>query len=324
MCREHHEAVGIGADYVDGPVPLTKVVVVGAGGVGASVAFNLLLLRTAREVVLIDRRPEMVSSHVMDLEQTLVLGAGHGVRAGEPSDAADADVLVVTAAAPLTLNTSRHVYLGDNAAILGGVLDALPAGWGGVLVLVTNPVDPLCTWAQRRTGIDRRRVLGYTLNDSLRLRTGLSAELAVEPASVEAWVIGEHGDASVPLWDRVTVDGVRVEPTGEQAAAVEEYQRSWYALHVALDSGRTSTWTSGLGVARMVAAIANNSGELWPASLVLAGEYGVNGVALSVPVRLGRGGAERIEEWALTGEQARALTAAASVVREAVSSIEPA
>jgi malate dehydrogenase len=302
---------------------MTKVVVVGTGGVGASAAFNLLLQRTAREVVLIDRRPEMVSSHVMDLEQTLVLGAGRCVRAGEPADAADADVLVVTAAAPLRLNTSRNVYLGENSAILGGVLDLLPAGWGGVLVLATNPVDPLCTWAQLRTGIDRRRVLGYTLNDSLRLRTGLSAQLAVEPASVVAWVIGEHGDASVPLWDRVTVDGERVELTAEQLAAAEEFQRGWYSRHVALDSGRTSTWTSGLGLARMVAAIANDSGELWPASLVLAGEYGVDGVALSVPVRLGRGGAVRIEQWELTGEQARALAAAASAVGEAVSSIDP-
>ena len=118
--------------------------------------------------------------------------------------------MVVTAAAPLTVNTSRMVYLRDNAAILAPLLDALPAGWPGTLILVTNPVDPLCTWAQRRTGLERTRLLGYTLNDSLRLRTGIGRALGVAPGRVEAWTVGEHGDLAVPLWDRVTVNGERV------------------------------------------------------------------------------------------------------------------
>ena len=98
-------------------------------------------------------------------------------------------------------------------------------------------------------------MLGYTINDSLRLRTGFAKALGVAPGSVEAWVVGEHGEQSVPLLDRVSVDGVPIDPTPEQEAAAEEYFRSWYPIHVALDSGRSSTWTSGLGVARMVAAI---------------------------------------------------------------------
>ena len=119
------------------------------------------------------------------------------------------------------------------------------------------------TRLQRRTGLDRRRILGYTINDSLRLRTGLARALGVAPGSVDAWAIGEHGDLSVPLFDRVTVNGEPVRPTAEQAAAAEEYLRTWYVTHVALDSGRSSTWTSGLGLARMVAAL-DGDGELWP------------------------------------------------------------
>jgi malate/lactate dehydrogenase len=138
----------------------------GAGGVGSSLAFNLLLRPEPFDVTVIDRRPEKVLSHVMDLEQVLALGGGSSVRAGGYDDLADADVVVVCASVPLTPSTSRSVYLAGNARIVAALAERL-AGWDGVLVMVTNPVDALCT----QLGGDRRRVLGYTLNDSLRLRS---------------------------------------------------------------------------------------------------------------------------------------------------------
>lgn len=302
-----------------------KVTIVGgAGGIGASVAFNLLLRGDAYDVVLLDRRPEMITSHVMDLEQVLVLGGARSVRAGDDADLLDADVVVVSAAVPLTLNTSRMVYLHDNAAIVGGAVDRIASAgpdWGGVLLVVTNPVDPLCTWVVERYGLDRRRVVGYTLNDSLRLRSGLGLALDADPKTIDAWVIGEHGDACVPLFSRVEVGGSRVTPTPEQRRVAEEFLRTWYVRHVALDSGRSSTWTSGVGVARMADAIARGTGELWPASVFLAGEYGVDGVALDVPVTLGRGGAEKIHEWELAADEREAVGRAAVAVRDATDAI---
>lgn len=233
-------------------MPVVKVTLVGgAGGVGASVAFNLVLMRRDDEIVLVDNRPEMITSHLMDLDQTLELAPGARLRSGDAGDARDAHVVVLLSATPLTVGTSRLEYLARNAAIA----DALITPSDGVVVVVTNPVDPLVTRLQRRTGLDRRRILGYTINDSLRLRTGLTRALGVAPGSVDAWAIGEHGDLSVPLFDRVTVNGVPVRPTPEQAAEAEQYFRTWYVRHVALDSGRSSTWTSGLGIARMVAAL---------------------------------------------------------------------
>ena len=186
---------------------------------------------------------------------------------------------------------------------------------------MTNPVDPLVTRLRQRTGLDRRRVVGYTINDSLRLRTGVAKALGVPSGSVDAWAVGEHGDLSVPLYDRVVVDGVRVQLTDDQIAVAEEYFRTWYVRHVALDSGRSSTWTSGLGVARMVAALGGERG-LWPASVVLEGEYGISGVAISVPVTLGPGGAEQIHVWDLDPPDLAALHASAAFVRDAIASID--
>jgi malate dehydrogenase len=297
-------------------------IVGGAGGVGASLAFNLLRDGAADEVVMIDSRPNMVTSHLMDLEQVLEQGCSGTVRAGEQDEVRDSDVVVMSAGAPLTVNTSRMIYLEDNARIMDATLDLLDEDWGGILLVVTNPVDPLVTWAQRRSGIDRRRVIGYTLNDTLRFRTGIAKALGSRLGSVEAWVIGEHGDGCVPLHDRVRVNGEPVELTPEQSAAADDFLRNWYVRHVALDSGRSSTWTSGLGVCRMVRAVTENgAGGLWPASVVLDGEYGIRGLAIGVPVTLGDGGVQRIHEWDVTAEQRAAFHSAAALVRGAAEAI---
>ena len=187
--------------------------------------------------------------------------------------------------------------------------------------MVTNPVDPLCTWLQRRRGLDRGRVLGYTANDSLRLRTAIADQLGVRSDTVDAWVLGEHGDHFVPMLDRVRVGGEPVALDAAQREAAERFVRGWYEQHVALDSGRSSTWTTGRGLARMVAALTGDDGELWPASVVLEGEYGVSGVALTVPVTLARGGVQQLDEWDLTGEQRAAMRAAGEAVREATEAL---
>jgi malate dehydrogenase len=298
-----------------------KVTIVGgAGGVGASTAFNLALMRGGHEIAVVDSRPAMVTSHVMDFEQVLELSPGSGLRAGDMGDLAGSDVAVLLSSAPLVANMPRIEYLAKNAAIADAFADGLGTGWRGVAIVVTNPVDPLVTRLQRRTGLDRRRILGYTLNDSLRLRTGIGKALAAAPGSVEAWVIGEHGELSVPLYGRVALDGRPVELTAAQRAEAEEYRTTWYPRHVALDSGRSSTWTSGLGVARMIAAL-DGGGDLWPASIVLEGEYDILGVAVSVPATIGRGGVLGIQEWELTPAELGDLQASAEFVRTAADGI---
>ena len=293
-----------------------KVTIVGgAGGVGASTAFNLVLMRGGHEIVLVDAQPRMITSHVMDLEQVLELEPGCAVRGGADGDVGDADVVVLLSSTPLTVGTPRLDYLAGNVLIAEELADLIEPTWAGVVVVVTNPVDPLVTWLRQRTGLDRRRVLGYTVNDSLRLRTGLAKALGVSPGRVEAWAIGEHGDLCVPLLDRVRVDGEHIRLTPEQTASALDYLRTWYTRHVTLDSGRSSTWTSGLGVARMVSALGGD-GELWPASVVLDGEYGIDGVAVTVPVTLGRGGVAEILEWKLGSGDLAALRSSAELVAE--------
>jgi malate/lactate dehydrogenase len=285
----------------------TRVAIVGGGGgVGASAAFNLLLRPEPYDVTLVDAARHMAVSHEMDLQHVIALGATGSVAVGDFEAIAAADVVVMCASVPLTLNRSRNVYLEGNVGILDEIADALE-GWDGVLVLVTNPVDPLTTWLVGRTGLPRERVLGYTLNDSLRLRSAIADRLGVARTAVDAWMVGEHGDGAVPLWSRVRVDGRETAVASDDRAAILAELRDWYVTHVALDSGRSSTWTSGHGLARMVGAIAVGADEPWPASIVLRGEYGLDGVAVSVPVALGPGGARAVHEWSLADEERAAL-----------------
>jgi malate/lactate dehydrogenase len=275
--------------------------------VGASLAFSLLLAPEPFDVLVIDRRPEKVASHVMDLEQVLALGGGRSIAAGAWEELDGVDALVVCASTALTANTSRAVYLDANSAIVDGIARRL-SGWDGAVVMVTNPVDALTARLAAALG-DRRRVVGYTLNDSLRLRTAVAAELGVAVADVEAWVVGEHGDRAVPVFSRVRVAGEPVVLSAAQRVAATDFVRTWYRRHVALDSRRSSTWTSGAGIARMLAAMLRGTRDTWVASTVLDGEYGLSGDALGVPVVLGPGGVERVVEWELAPDELAALQA---------------
>lgn len=293
-----------------------KVAIIGgAGGIGSSLAFNLLQSAHPFEVVIVDSRPNMILSHVMDLQDTLPLGRALGVRGGELADAADADAVVVCAAVPQTLNTDRSVFFADNAALVSGIVTELrERDWDGLLVMMTNPVDALNTWLVRRFGLDPARVIGYSTNDTLRIRTGVGLALGVPSRSVEAWVLGEHGAGQVPLLDRVRVDGEPVTLSPEERAAVLDYIDNWYVRHVALESGRASTWSSGLVGARLLEALATGTGETLTGSVVLDGQYGVAGVSLGVPLRLGPEGVREVIEWDLAAAELEAMVASAARV----------
>ena len=259
----------------------------GAGGVGSSLAYTLVTRPEPFDVVLIDHRPDRVTSHVMDLELLLEAGGG-SVTAGSCPDVTHCDVLVICASKSAT-------RAADNAPIIDEIAGRL-GGWDGAVVMVTNPVDALTARLARTLG-DRTRVLGYNLNDTLRLRAAL-------PGTKDAWVLGEHGDGAVPIFSRV-----RPFVDDAQRARAHAFVREWYRRHVALDAGRSSTWTSGTGIARMLAAMARDDGEQWVASVLLDGEYGLHDVATGVPVTLGPRGLVAVQEWALAPDELAALQA---------------
>jgi malate/lactate dehydrogenase len=189
------------------------------------------------------------------------------------------------------------------------------------VITATNPIDPLnyCTW--RVSGLDRRQVVGYSRNDSTRFREIVARIKRVRTSQVQATVIGEHGSTQVPLFSSARIDGDPVLFTEDEKRAVREEIPTILRRYEELQSGRTAGWTSALGLAALTKAVLQDTGEVFPCSVVLDGEYGQRGLSISVPVRLGRAGAQEIEEWALAPDEqeglkrtAAAMAAAARIV----------
>lgn len=302
---------------------MLKLAFIGGGGtVGSSAAFRVAALDAVDEIVLLDAREHMARSHAMDLDQAASVMGGAAVRAGTWDDLAGAAIVVLSAGMPERSVGSRDEYLAGNLAIVREAAAHLSARCPEAVVIVaTNPVDVFTTVLPRLTGTEERRFLGYSWNDTLRLRWAAARVLGVPAASVDALVIGEHGEMQVPLLDRIAVRGERVVLTPEQGRETESSARGWFSAYQALNSGRTSGWTSAVGLATVVEAVLGRHREVLPASAVLRGEYGVSGVSLGVPVRLGARGVEEVVELPLTPAQAAAFAAAARKVQGLVEDV---
>jgi malate/lactate dehydrogenase len=180
-------------------------------------------------------------------------------------------------------------------------------------VLVSNPVDALATWLQQRLGM-RVRVLGHTLNDTLRLRVAIARCRGCDPADVEAWSVGEHGPHAVPLLSRVRVRGEPATLSASERGQVLDDVGGWYGRWQRHGSGRTSAWSSGWGAAAVVRALLEGDARPWPVSLLLRGEYGVDGVCLTVPAQLGPAARTRPLAWEVDAAERAAIAAAGAAV----------
>jgi L-lactate dehydrogenase len=290
-----------------------------AGAVGSAAAFALALGGAAGRLVLADAAAAALEQTRIDLEPLGAVLPGLTIETGDAAALASCPLIVACASVAHRDGAPRMAFLDENAAILAQLACALAAaGWHGSVLLVSNPVDVLATRLQRALGEQRASVVGYALNDSLRLRAAIARSLGCAAADVEAWSIGEHGPHAVPLLSRVRVGGVRVVLSAAQRAQVEADVRGWYGRWQALGTGRTAVWSSAWGIAALARALLRGDARPWTASTLLHGEYGIDGVCLTVPVifRGGRG-APRVLEWRLAQREADALAVAAGVVRAA-------
>jgi malate/lactate dehydrogenase len=260
----------------------------------------------------------------MDLEALAAALQGLTVETGGAEQLATCSVVVACASVPHRDGEPRMAFLEQNARIADELAATLTAaGWRGTLVLVSNPVDALATRLQRALG-ERAHVVGYALNDSLRLRVAVARALGCAVPDVEAWSIGEHGPHGVPLLSRVRVGGVRVRLTAAQRDGVLDEVRGWYDRWQALGTGRTAIWSTAWGIAAIVKAIQRGDARPWPVSTMLDGEYGIDGICLTAPVMFrGKSGAPRVLEWRIAQREADALALAAEVVREAAEEEAP-
>lgn len=186
-----------------------KVAVIGAGSVGATIAYNLCIKSTVNEIALIDINTEKAQAECQDIEQGMPLGRPVAMYAGGYELCADAEIVVLTAGAKQRPDETRMALLDRNVEITGGIVsDVMRSGFAGIVLVVTNPVDVLTYFVQRTSGLPESRVFGSgTVLDTSRLRTFLARRCAVSAQNVHGYVLGEHGSTAFPAWSTVTIAG---------------------------------------------------------------------------------------------------------------------
>jgi malate dehydrogenase len=299
-----------------------RITVVGAGNVGATAAQEIARADYA-DVVLVDIKEGLPQGKALDINSAgPVLGYEPSIVGSNGYDeTADSDIVVVTAGVPRTGDMSRDDLVTTNEGIVSAVTrEAVERSPEAVLIVVSNPLDAMCHVAKDVSGWPRERVFGMAgILDSARFRTFISWETNASPQDVQALVLGGHGDQMVPVVSGTTVGGVPLRQlvSAERIEALVERTRKGGGECVAL-LGTSAWYAPGAAVAEMVHAVALDQKRVLPCTAYLDGEYGIDGLYMGVPVKLGAGGVEEIVELDLSEEERSELGRSADAVREVV------
>jgi L-lactate dehydrogenase len=300
-----------------------RIGIIGTGWVGTSVAISTLLAGVADELWLNDARGAVAQGEAMDLLHGAAFYPHCQVRAVSLEAMREADIVVVAAGRGGRPGESRLDLLRDNARVVAGIGRAL-SGFGGLIVMVTNPVDVLTRVMAAASGLPPERVMGTgTFLDTARLHQQLGASLGVSPQSVHAQVIGEHGDSEVVLWSSARVGGVPVREWAGWSAARElalAHEVRTAAYEVIQRKGATNH-AIGLVTARLLGYLLRNERRLVTVSRVQTGACGLQGVALSLPTIVGSAGAMQVIEPHLDEIEREGLMGSAGVLHRAFESL---
>ncbi|CAB1065055.1 hypothetical protein D1BOALGB6SA_9852 [Olavius sp. associated proteobacterium Delta 1] len=302
-----------------------KVSIIGAAGtLGSCAAYAVATQGLCDELVLFDINENLLKCHVLDLETAVTSIRKVRVRAAESDkDLSGSHVVIIAAGAPWRFIESRMELLRDSLPIIKEVAQKVKAYCPqAVVITATNPVDPLNYGMVLLTGMDRKQFIGYSFNDSFRFRMMAARRLKVDSTSVEGLTIGEHGSHQVMLFSTLRVNGNPVDlPEDEKQKIRDEVPKALQAYE-SLGTGRTTGWTSAVGLSDIVSAVVNDSGRVLPASVTLNGEYGYSGLSASVPVKLEKDGVREIIVLQLPPEEEQSVRESLTYLKEVCQSVE--
>src|SRR6266436_102104 len=304
-----------------------KITVVGGGNVGASAAINLAL-KELGDVVLVDVVEGVPQGKGLDIAQMGPI-EGYDVTvtgANDYAPTANSDVVVITAGLARKPGMSRDDLLIANYEVVKNVTENIAKhSPNAILVLVTNPLDAMCTVAHHVSKFPKHRVVGMAgVLDSARFRTFIARELNVSVENVTAFVLGGHGDTMVPLPRYSTVAGIPITDllSKDRIDALVTRTANGGAEIVNFLKSGSAYYAPGASAVEMVEAILKDKKKILPCAAYLSGQYGVRGLYVGVPVKLGRSGVEQIVEITLTPDEQAAFKKSADAVRELVDKLK--
>ena len=307
---------------------VNKITVVGAGNVGATAAQRIAEKELARTVVMVDVAEGVPQGKGLDQWESAPIEGfdSRVIGTNGYEETAGSDIVVITAGIARKPGMSRDDLLNTNAGIVKSVSEQIAkTSPNAIIIVVSNPLDVMCYVAKQVTGFPRERVIGMAgVLDTARYRSFIALELNVSVKDIQAMVLGGHGDTMVPLISYTTVSGIPVTQLmkREKLDAIVDRARNGGAEIVKFLKTGSAYYAPSSGAVQMVEAIVLDQKRILPCSAWLDGEYGMKGLFLGVPVKLGRKGMEQILEIELTADEKAALAKSAEAVREPMSVIK--
>jgi malate dehydrogenase len=298
---------------------MSKVSIIGAGYVGSTIA-HWAMVAGGFQVVLVDIVEGLAKGKVLDLIQSGPI-AGHAVDAigsDNYGDTAGSDIVIITAGVARKPGMTREDLVDVNAKIVGSVVrEVVPRSPNAILIIMTNPLDTMTYLAYKLSGLSRTRVFGQAgVLDSGRMRSFIAMETRISPENIHTTVLGGHGDEMVPLVRFSTIAGLPLSYflSQEQIDRIVARTRDGGAEIVRYLKTGSAYYAPGAAACRMAEAILKNTHEVYPASVYLQGEYGLENICFGVPVVMGYVGIERIIEIDLNDEEKVAMQRSADLI----------
>ena len=303
-----------------------KLVIIGGGGmVGATAAYACALRSVVEEIVLIDRNADLVWGQAADINDAMGLDRNVEVRAGDYSDIATDDIVVITAGAPQQPGQTRLELVGVNANIMRDIVKNIMAGGAKpYLVVVSNPVDVLTYVALKESGLPKARVFGTgTTLDTSRLKSYLADALNVDSKAVDAYILGEHGDSSFSTIETAQVGEVPIREypgfTDELVENIDHKIRD--RAYRVIDTKKSTYFAIGFVISKIVSALRHSAHTVYPVCSLAEGEYGLDDVVLGLPSAISSDGVKILAGYPLTEREQAALRHSAEVVSEIIRSL---
>lgn len=300
----------------------SRVVIIGTGAVGATTAYTLLLRERVSELVLIDANKDKALGEALDMNHGLPFTGGVKLWAGDYSDCADADVIVIAAGASQRPGETRIDLLKRNAGIFDTIIqNIVKYNDHGIILVATNPVDILSYVSLKKSGFPSNRVIGSgTLLDSARFRYLIGQNKGINPRSIHAHIVGEHGDSEVPLWSLANVAGIDLEFSDEDREEI--FNSTKNAAYEIINAKGATSYAIALALDRIIVSILQNEGSVLNVSTLLKDYNGVSDVYLGVPSIVDRTGVREVLDLKLTGQELEKFQASADKLKSEISKLE--
>ncbi len=302
-----------------------KIILVGDGAVGSSYAFALTLLGVGRELGIIDVNKDKAEGDAMDLSDALSFTAPKDIYAASYDDCKDADIVVITAGLAQKPGETRLDLVEKNLKILKEIVTSVvSSGFNGIFVVASNPVDILTYATWKYSGFNANRVIGTgTMLDSSRLRKEIAELSKVDPRSVHAYIMGEHGDSEFAVWSHANIGGLPIDEwvkhnDVDENSLLNSFTKVRNAAYEIINKKGATFYGIAAALANLTKAILNNENSIYSVSAYLRGEYGHEDIYVGVPAIVNANGVKNVLEIPLTDNEQERMNESVSILKDII------